>query len=111
MSILSQQIASASRRSEQRRQALIRQAEKLIQDPNKETRILANTCIPCFYVPRIAGQAFTSFVCENCDKVCKHSNTNTPYVCEACSAQLGVCRHCLAKVDDSPNQEGGANES
>ena len=57
-----------------------------------------NECEKCKLKSQISGQAFTTYVCENCEERCMHPNTCTPRICRQCSEELNICRRCLKEL-------------
>ena len=51
-------------------------------------------CEKCKQKNVIAGQAFTRYKCEVCEKECMHHNTNTPKLCKECAQKLRKCQRC-----------------
>jgi ribosomal protein S27E len=57
-------------------------------------------CLECFHKARntIAGQAFTSYTCEECGTEAMHPNTNKPVVCDECAKRLVICKRCKTSL-------------
>ena len=47
----------------------------------------------------IAGQAFTKYQCEWCEKIFTHHNTNTPRVCPVCAERENICQRCAHDIE------------
>jgi hypothetical protein len=77
---------------------VLRRAEKIRLDVNGEVRRTHKTCVYCFNSPKIAGQAFTEYVCEFCGASGSHPNTATPKICKSCAEKYDCCVECLAKI-------------
>jgi hypothetical protein len=52
----------------------------------------------------IAGQAFTDYRCWRCGKNKRHPNTNVPYFCNDCEAD--VVRLALTQLPEDLTEEG-----
>lgn len=42
----------------------------------------------------ISGQAYTTYICGQCDNAYVHHNTNVPKICLYCSNREKVCQYC-----------------
>lgn len=95
----------ASRMSQSRIREALKLAEKLTTDPQQAARLQRQECPPCFYVPRMAGRAFTDYSCVLCGCDHQHNNTAVPRLCSSCAAANGLCVSCCADL----NGEDAAN--
>jgi hypothetical protein len=82
--------------AKRRIQEHVNMVELQATDPGKTARISLNECVACYYQTRIAGQAFTDFVCEMCTVVNTHHNTAVPRMCDSCASKRSLCRRCGA---------------
>lgn len=89
----------ASRMSQSRIREALKLAEKLTTDPQQTARLQRRECPPCFYVPRMAGQAFTDYSCVLCGNDHQHHNTAVPRLCPSCAAANGLCVRCCADLN------------
>jgi len=69
------------------------------EDPHRERRTAQHRCLPCFYIPRLAGAAMTSRECGLCGKDQMFSSTSTDVVCVDCAKTHGLCAHCGADIE------------
>ena len=60
-------------------------------------------CAYCSKKSVIAGQAFTKYQCEWCDKTFLHPNTNTPRVCPICAERENICQRCAHDIESVIN--------
>ena len=49
---------------------------------------------------RMVGQAFTSYVCQACEKDCMHHNTGTPNYCNSCAWKQWKCQRCMQDLGE-----------
>lgn len=69
-------------------------------DDRKASRIRDRLCRTCYYLRGgLAGQAFTSYTCQECGKEQSHPNTAVPKYCAACSDKYGACQDCGADME------------
>lgn len=47
---------------------------------------------------RIVCQAFTTFVCEDCQQPKHHYNTGIPLICNECACNTNTCQYCKKKM-------------
>lgn len=74
--------------------------KKVLEDPDKENRLIAHECLICYYQDlRIGGQAFTDADCGNCHKVTTFADTDCNLLCEYCAKLLKLCIHCGADIN------------
>jgi len=78
--------------------SIIGQAQKIIEDPNKEERLKKQFCVTCFYRSTMAGQKMTYKNCLSCDKEIVFGNTNVDKVCDDCATKYSACKKCLAEI-------------
>lgn len=87
------------------------------KDPQRERRIAQQRCLPCFYIPRLAGAAMTSRECGLCGKDQMFSSTSTDVICVECAKAHSLCAHCAADIDgdttrvEYPETEEGHQEA
>lgn len=79
--------------------ALVRPKLQLI----KESRLMVHNleCSDCTAKrgSRMAGQAFTDYVCKNCGRIDSYHNTATPNYCAYCAFMKFACRRCMQPLD------------
>ena len=81
-----------------RRQQL-KHYKDVLEDPKKKDRRKKQMCRICFYIPRVAGQAFTKSNCKMCDKEITHGNTDVDRLCEKCAKEKRLCIHCGSDIE------------
>lgn len=84
----------ASSISNHRCQDLVKRAEKVANDTEKEARLNAQLCKACHYFERIGGQAFTMRPCMSCGSEEKYSSTVTDVLCKSCAKEGDLCKRC-----------------
>ena len=73
----------------------LKRGDRARVDGKADQRIVRGECRWCFYADqRIAGQAFTEFVCEGCGETAYHPNTAVPKLCTSCAHKLAACCRC-----------------
>jgi hypothetical protein len=93
------QVETINRTSQHQLEATSRFFQKaalVAGDGDRVRRDAARECVGCFYVrgPRIAGQAFTPWLCTICCVADQHPNTGVPRVCNGCAEAYGLCVTC-----------------
>lgn len=88
--------------------------EKLLrfeEDKERELRLKYSNCKTCYYLmgDRIAGQAFTKYICRVCEKEGLYPNTAVPKICAICSDSLHICCDCGADLDFKKRKIKGQN--
>lgn len=68
-------------------------------DLEKTKRLNERNCKVCYYKSRLALQAFTNTNCGLCDIHMVFSNSDTDTLCENCSIENDVCKHCGGEID------------
>jgi len=69
-------------------------------DTKQTTRIKLQQCKYCYYISnKISLQAFTIFICKNCNDEIIHHNSNVDKYCMDCAKELNICCHCGAEMD------------
>ena len=79
----------------------LRSGSHAVLDDAKRDRLSRNECIACYYFVTSfswAGQAFTEYKCQLCDKESMYHNTNTPKYCEECSKDNNMCVRCGSEL-------------
>lgn len=97
-----EQVRYATIRAHERKDAVVHKALGVLEDPHKEQRLKECQCPACFYLDRyrLAGQAFTEWVCQACEEEQPSwPNTTYPKLCIACGQKLRLCVECLADLD------------
>ena len=74
-------------------------ADKFVNDPDRENRLVTGRCVKCHYETFMAGQGFTQWKCRICGKEDMHSNTRVPRLCEPCAKTAGLCWQCGATIE------------
>ena len=69
-------------------------ADNLRDDPDKDKRLAAHRCLPCHYIVRLAGQAFTQQPCGICLVDQTYPSTSTDVLCLPCASARELCKHC-----------------
>lgn len=74
---------------------------KAMHDDDREARLKLQLCPQCFYIhtARLAGQAFTTTNCGNCNKEMTFPTTACDRLCPECADERNLCKRCGAKVD------------
>lgn len=87
--------------------SVVNKALKVLEDPKREERMKLCLCPACTYLRGgFAGQAFTAWTCEACEKPQPSwHNTATPKLCLECADRYGLCTRCLADLDLSPRRK------
>ena len=79
---------------------ILKKAEAVELDTKKEQRLITQNCKTCFYIDdRIGGSAITKSHCIICGKEIINSSTSVDKICEECSKEYGICRHCGGSLD------------
>lgn len=75
--------------------------KNMLADTDREKRIHAQMCIFCYYTKcnRTSGSTFTRSKCKHCSKDMQFTNTDIDAVCYNCATELGLCKHCGAKIN------------
>jgi len=69
-------------------------------DLKQTQRIKLQKCKYCMYMNiKISLQAFTTFICKNCEEEFLHHNSNVDKYCRKCAEELNICVHCGAEMD------------
>jgi len=69
-------------------------------DTKQTIRIKLQQCKHCYYISnKISLQAFTTFICKNCNDEIIHHNSNVNKYCMDCAKELNICCHCGAEMD------------
>ncbi len=104
MKISKESIHGANYRARSVVDGVLSRALKFLADADKKKRQEACLCLYCFYVrgPRISGQAFTEWDCEECGEKAMHSNTSVPHYCLDCAWKYNVCADCGADLELRP---------
>lgn len=55
-------------------------------------------CKECSEKVIFCWEAFTNYICKNCNKSFSYPNTCIPKLCENCSQILNTCERCLEKL-------------
>lgn len=55
-------------------------------------------CKECSEKVRFCWEAFTNYICKNCNKSFSYPNTCIPKLCENCSKLLNTCERCLENL-------------
>lgn len=79
--------------------AILERAATFLLDPQKEKRIQAQLCIPCFYVERIGGATMTFQDCADCGVEQCFGSTDTDMLCLTCARKNVLCRHCGGDIN------------
>lgn len=86
--------------SKSRVEEVIKQAELLIDDPQRKERKEKQLCKCCFYASaRIGGAAMTTRPCMSCEKEQMYGSTATDVLCMVCAKEGELCKQCGADVD------------
>lgn len=78
--------------------SIIKHADEIKNDPEKEERLKHQFCVTCFYRVSIAGQRFTSTKCVSCNNDMIFSSTNVDKICSDCSKKYNACKKCMATI-------------
>lgn len=72
-----------------------------LRQKHEATRAAQKFCKVCYYIreARLAMQAFTKYVCRNCESEQTHHNSNTPAYCPTCTEANHLCTSCGALRD------------
>lgn len=84
----------ASSMSNHRCQDLVKRAEKVANDSEKDSRLNAQLCKACHYFDRIGGQAFTMRPCMSCGSEEQYGSTATDVLCMPCAKDGDLCKRC-----------------
>lgn len=102
------QVNYANFAAQEAKDAAVNRALKVLEDPQREERMKQCVCLACAYVrgPYFAGQAFTAWTCEACEKEQPSwPNTAVPKLCLECADRYGLCTRCLADLDLRPRKK------
>lgn len=78
---------------------VIKNALKIVNDPDQAARKEASCCVRCYYVTQVGGAAMTTWYCGICGAKDMHGSTNTPCLCKACAKEHGLCFRCGADME------------
>lgn len=93
-------LSLATHLSRQRIESALKIEDQFINDPERETRLQACLCKPCFYgSPRIAGAAITHEPCMCCGNMEMYGSTDTDALCLSCAQEAQLCKHCGGDVE------------
>lgn len=100
-------INDRTRRSKLHMQVAFKKVVDCKKDAHKAERLGAYECKWCFYFrgDRIAGQAFTDYICAVCREEYSWSNTAVPTICPKCASHLQICKRCGADLDFKKRSE------
>ena len=77
-----------------------KRVQRVREDKAKRPRIEDGECPACYYLRgRVAGQGFTAYNCQLCEKSFQYPNTATPRLCPECAAKEGLCCRCLGDMN------------
>lgn len=98
--LTAENIRSNTRMAIRHAEELRERLERYESDVNADQRMTEKLCRTCFYLrpPSIACQAFTSYVCNNCNKADMYHNGNVPKYCKECASEHNACRRCGADI-------------
>ena len=95
-------VLNATHRHAHYRDATVKRADLMRDDPEAAARRVASFCVVC-YPPygsgRIGGSSTTTVGCGVCAAVMHFPSTRTDALCLACARRLGLCKHCGSDVD------------
>ena len=75
-------------------------AIKIINDEDKDKRLLKQLCPLCFYSEdSIGGASFTTKNCVFCNEPQLYGSTNTQEMCEQCSKNKNCCKTCGCDIN------------
>lgn len=82
-------------------ESVLKKAEQLQTDPNKEERLGVSLCKCCFYVhtSRMGGASITTKPCGICEREMMFPSTATDKICPTCAHENGLCKRCGADID------------
>ena len=80
------------------RRSRLKLAQSLQDDPQRQRRVLASMCRPCFYIVRLAGAAITHQPCMLCDQNQTYPSTATDVLCLPCATARHLCKRCGADL-------------
>ncbi len=94
-------IASKNSRAKHQITSIIKRAEKLQADPDKQKRLDMNLCLCCYYAnnPRMGGASMTQRPCGLCEQEMRFSSTATDVLCGSCATEQGLCKQCGADIE------------
>lgn len=93
-------IKTATYNSKKKVEKYIRLGAELTLDPEKEYRSENQLCLSCFYISSgLAGQAFTTRECSNCQEEKTYPTTYTDALCLECAKELELCKHCMSEIE------------
>ena len=76
-----------------------------VLDPPKRRkfRLQQLECRACYYLRSgiSCAQAFTEYICANCDQPYSHPNTARPRLCQDCAKTLDLCVRCGGQRGDA----------
>ena len=75
--------------------------EHLVEDAHRDRRLAEACCRWCWYrySGSLAGQAFTSYLCQHCDSEEWWHTTATPILCLTCASETGLCARCCGDIE------------
>lgn len=94
-------IALKNARAKHQITSIIKRAENLKTDPEKQKRLEMNLCLCCYYVnnTRIGGAAITHRPCGLCERDMSFGSTATDVVCSDCAEANNLCKQCGADIE------------
>lgn len=78
--------------------SILKLADQVTNDPQKESRMKQQLCVTCYYRIQIAGQRFTYRDCNICETKMEFSSTAVDKICQKCAINHSICKKCMAEI-------------
>lgn len=80
-------------------QSRLKHLNKILEDPERESRLENQECVLCHYDSKVGGAAMTSSTCGLCETEIHSGNTNIDKLCKECAVKHKLCKHCGADIE------------
>jgi hypothetical protein len=98
--------------AKQRTSNILRRAEQIREDSERDKRLVDQECKACYYSgSMVGGQALSSRPCGICGTVMNFSSTCTDAICLDCARKHNLCKCCGGDIEmkqrESFDSKGG----
>lgn len=73
--------------------------EKMVQDADRETRLMFQECPVCFASQKAGGAELTMIPCAICEKELNFGNGCVDVMCLECAREKRLCKHCGGDIE------------